>query len=629
MLKFGQLVARNSKIVSNAQFKRALATAANQPKVQTEKKDAKLQPNFSFMANMFRGELEASQVFPYPDTLTDEQRETIQMFVDPVTKFFTEVNDPVKNDDTATIDEATQSALWELGGMSFQVPAEYGGIGANNTQYARMGEIVGANDLGLGICLGAHQSIGFKGILLFGTPEQKKKYLPMVTDQGRVFAAFCLTEPGSGSDASSIKTRAVLSPDGKHFILNGSKIWISNGGIANILTVFAKTEVVDPKTGKPRDKVTAFIVERGFGGVSNGPPEKKMGIKCSNTAEVYFEDCKVPIENVIGEVGDGFKVAMQILNNGRFGMAGTLAGTMATCIKKASEFAANRLQFGKKIEEFEGVQEKLSRMATVQYVAQSMAYMISGNMDRGSQDYHLEAAISKVFASEAAWYVCDEAIQIMGGMGFMKETGLERILRDLRIFRIFEGTNDILRLFVALTGIQYAGSHLKELQKAFRNPTAHLGLILNEFLNRSIRSVGFGGVDLSQHVHPSLQDSAKLCGESIQLFGKTVEQLLIKHGKGIVDQQFLLNRLADCAIDTYGMVVVLSRATTSLNKKLDTADHERLMAEAWCIEAYDRIQVNNKKIHNPAFHSLYGKMSKISKTICANQGVVTVSPIDV
>lgn len=156
-----------------------------------------------------------------------------------------------------------------------------------------------------------------------------------------------------------------------------------------------------------------------------------------------------------------------------------------------------------------------------------------------------------------------------------------------------------------------------------------MGLILSEFSNRAIRSVGLGGLDLSGHVHPSLQDSAKLCAESIETFGRTVEQLLIKHGKNIVDQQFLLNRLADCAIDTYAMVVVLSRATTSLNNKLETADHERLMAEAWCIEAYDRIQVNNKKISNPAFHSLYGKMTAISKNICDNQGVLTVSPIDV
>lgn len=223
--------------------------------------------------------------------------------------------------------------------------------------------------------------------------------------------------------------------------------------------------------------MTAFIVERSFGGVSSGPPENKMGIRCSNTTEVYYEDVKVPVENVLGGVGNGFKVAMNILNNGRFGMAAALAGTQRAALRQAAEHAATRVQFGKRLAEFGAVQEKLARMAMLQYVTESLAYMVSGNMDSGAQDYHLEvrsggrraarprvsypqltpsrpqAAIAKVFASDSAWTVVDEAIQILGGMGFMKATGLERVLRDLRIFRIFEGTNDILRLFVALTGI--------------------------------------------------------------------------------------------------------------------------------------------------------------------------------
>lgn len=244
-----------------------------------------------------------------------------------------EINNPEKNDDTSNIDQKTLDALWELGAFAIQVPTELGGMGANNTQYGRLCQIVGANDLGVGICIGAHQSIGFKGILLYGSDEQKKKYLPQLST-GKVYAAFALTEPSAGSDAASIRSKAVLSPDGKHYILNGSKIWISNGGIANIMTVFAQTEVIDPKTGEKKDKPTAFVVEREFGGVTNGPPEKKMGIKCSNTAEVYFDNVKIPVENVLGGVGNGFKVAMNILNNGRFGMAASLSGTMAACIQK-------------------------------------------------------------------------------------------------------------------------------------------------------------------------------------------------------------------------------------------------------------------------------------------------------
>ncbi|KAL3847388.1 hypothetical protein ACJMK2_018303, partial [Sinanodonta woodiana] len=464
----------------------------------------------SFCMNIFRGQIKVDQVFPYPEVMTSEQKQTLQMLLDPTAKFFEEQNDALKNDSLEKVDEPTMQGLKELGAFGLQVSTDHGGLGLSNTQYARLVEIVGAHDLGVGITLGAHQSIGFKGILLFGTPEQKAKYLPRLA-AGEDMAAYCLTEPASGSDASSIRTRAVLSHCGTHYILNGSKIWISNGGLAEIFTVFAQTPYKDEKSGETMDKITAFIVERKFGGVSNGPPEKKMGIKCSNTAEVYFEDVKVPLENVLGGVGNGFKVAMNILNNGRFGMAAALSGTMRYCISKAVEHASSRTQFGRKIDSYGTIQEKIARMVLKLYVTESMAYMISGNMDQGSTEFQIEAAISKVYASESAWYCADEAIQILGGMGFMRITGLERVLRDLRIFRIFEGTNDILRLFVALTGIQYAGTYLKQLQKAMKNPAANLGVLLGAGSERAKRAMGIkSGKSLVTYVHPSLTDSAEL-----------------------------------------------------------------------------------------------------------------------
>merc|ERR1719411_397165 len=278
--------------------------------------------------------IEPEQAFPYPNTLDQDQRETLEILVPPTEKFMTEVNDPLKNDALETVPEDTVQGMRELGAFGLQVPEDLGGVGLNNTQYARLTEIVGGNDLGVGIFIGAHQSIGFKGILICGNEAQKAQYLPKLAS-GEQFAAFALTEPSSGSYANSIKTRAELSPDGKHYILNGSKIWISNGGIAEVFTVFAKTPVVDPKSGETVEKVSAFIVERAFGGVSHGPPEKKMRIKCSNTAEVYFENTPIPLENVLGGVGNGFKVAMAILNNGRFGMGAALSGTMRKVITQA------------------------------------------------------------------------------------------------------------------------------------------------------------------------------------------------------------------------------------------------------------------------------------------------------
>jgi very long chain acyl-CoA dehydrogenase len=225
--------------------------------------------------------------------------------------------------------------------------------------------------------------------------------------------------------------------------------------------------------------------------------------------------------------------------------------------------------------------------------------------------------------------VCDEAIQILGGMGYMKGTGLEKVMRDLRIFRIFEGTNDILRLFVALTGIQFAGIHLKELQKAFKNPTAHLGLILEEVKKRALSSVGFSSAPSLAHlVHPKLSNAANLAGQSVGLFGPAVESLLIKYGKGIIDEQFLLNRLAQAAIDTYTMTVVLSRATRALNLGLPTAEYEALLTEVYCSEASDRVANNLMQLKSGKHLDNFTKLNSIAKQMCETGGLVQPNPLN-
>ncbi|GFY75990.1 very long-chain specific acyl-CoA dehydrogenase, mitochondrial [Trichonephila inaurata madagascariensis] len=593
-----------------------------------EKKiDKNVRETNSFVMSIFKNQLKTEQIFPYPDVLTPDEKSTLAMILDAPKKFFEEVNDPDKNDKLERVEPELMKQLGELGAFGLQVPEEYGGVGLNNTQYGRMVELVGRHDLGVGITLGAHQSIGFKGILLFGNKEQKAKYLPDLAI-GKKIAAYCLTEPGSGSDAGSIKTRAVPSPCGKYYTMNGSKIWISNGGIADIFTVFAKIPV-QTENGTV-EKMGAFIVEKSFGGVSSGPPEKKMGIKASNTTEVFFDDCKIPAENLIGEVGDGFKIAMNILNNGRFGMAACLSGTMRVAIEKAAEHAATRNQFGNKICSYGTIQEKLFRMCMLQYVTESMAYMVSGNMDRGYVDFQLEAAISKVYASEAAWYVVDEAIQILGGMGFMRSAGLERILRDLRIFRIFEGTNDILRLFVALTGLQHAGSHLKELQKAFKNPTANLGLILDEGTKRAKRVMGLSSPpSLSDHIHAKFSDSGILLSKCIEAFGVSVEELLIKHGKNIINEQFLLNRLANSAIDIYAMTTILSRATCSLNNNIPSADYEEKIVNVFCHEASERVFQNLGVLKSGSKLKNFDFMKATALDVTNTGGPLTINPLGV
>merc|ERR1740131_816858 len=581
----------------------------------------------SFVQNVFRGLIEPEQVFPYPDAMDEEQRENLEMLVPIAERVMAEQNDPLLNDQLESVPEDTTNALRELGAFGLQVPVELDGVGLTNTQYARLTEVVGGNDLGVGIFIGAHQSIGFKGILLAGTPEQKEKYLPKLAT-GENFAAFALTEPSSGSDAGSIKTRAELNAEGTHWILNGGKIWISNGGIAEIFTVFAKTPVKDEKTGTVTEKVSAFIVERAFGGVTHGPPEKKMGIKCSNTAEVYFENTPVPVENVLSQPGDGFKVAMQILNNGRFGMGAALSGTMRAVIQKATDHATNRVQFGSRIDSYGSIQEKIARMSMTHYATESMAYMVAGTMDAGYQDYQLEAAISKIFASEAAWFVTDEAIQVLGGNGFMRSLGLEKVMRDLRIFRIFEGTNDILRLFVALTGIQYAGGHLRELQKAISHPISNFGVVLGEVAKRGKGAIGVVNSDqLKDKVHPNLAESAALTCKAIDAYGQAVEKVLIKHGKGIINEQFILNRLANATIDIYANSCVLSRCTKSLNDGVESAHHEEMMAKVWCAEAYKRIEDNLNQLKNPEVLENFKSMAKIPEAVCDRNAPVQGNPL--
>lgn len=603
---------KNQPVIAN--FIRTAATGQD--------KDAK-----SFAMGIFTGKAHVDQMFPFPQVLNQDQEEFLTALIDPVEKFMSEENNAAVNDTNAEIEPDTLQGLKEMGAFGLQVPAELDGVGLNNTQYARLVEIVGKYDLGVGIALGAHQSIGFKGILLAGTEEQRKKYLPSLAT-GEKMAAFCLTEPSSGSDAASIRTNAKLSPDGKHWIMNGGKIWISNGGIAEVFTVFAQTPVKDEKSGEMKNKVTAFIVERAFGGVTSGAPENKMGIKCSNTAEVHFEDVKIPVENVLGGVGNGFKVAMNILNNGRFGMGAALSGTQRGLIAQAVDFAANRTQFGQKISNFGVIQEKIARMTLKHFVSESMAYIVCGLMDQGFKDFQLEAAISKIYASEAAWEVADECIQIQGGMGYMKDTGTERVMRDLRIFRIFEGTNDILRLFISLTGLQNAGKELRQLQKSLSNPIGNMGLVVEQGILRSKRAAGIStGPDFSSSVHPELRPYAEKLSKNIGEFGATSEALLVKYKKDIIDQQMVCSRLAEAAIDIFGMISVLSRTSKSLNEGSESGAHESAMTQVFCTEASQRVTRNLQSCTNSTNVNTDKLKSKIAADIVSNMGVAAKHPL--
>ncbi|PAV63024.1 hypothetical protein WR25_09069 isoform A [Diploscapter pachys] len=562
----------------------AAASAAKATQNNAQETSKKPQETKSFAMNLFRGKAVLDQVFPYPLNLDSDRKETLQMIIGPTEKFLQEVNNTDKNDERAEIPREVLSKFGELGAFGALVPPEYEGAGLNNSQMAKLAEIVGAYDLGLGVVMGAHQSIGYKGILLYGSEEQKKKYLPDLAS-GRKFAAFCLTEPSSGSDANSIRSTAVKSADGSHYVLNGGKIFISNGGFADVFTVFAQTPI-----------------KQADGSTKN----------------------KIPASNLIGQEGEGFKVAMNILNNGRFGIPAAMTGAMKFCIQKTIEHVTQRTQFGKKLEEFGDVQEKVAMMLARHYATESLVYMLAANMDSGVMDYQIEAAAAKVFASECAWTVCDDAIQLYGGMGFMRESQLERVLRDLRIFRIFEGANDVMRLFVSLTGMQHAGKHLAQVAKEIKS--GGIATLLSELTKR----VGGGnlGGSSSELVDPSLKDAAAKLDACMMEFGKTVEKLLIKHKKGIIDRQYELARVANAFINIYAMAVTLSRCTYSHKHKLSSAGHETKIAN-YFVEIASRDAMSALKVAQNGHDAEQALIGSVAKEVLGNGGLVQKHPIDI
>jgi len=505
---------------------------------------------------LFCGEIVQSCFWPFPE-LTDEQKEMLGMVLDSVDRFLED-----KQDDFRQWDEAGQQpeefvqGLRDLGLFGLIISEEYGGIGLSNAGYSRVLQQSSRYDSSVSLTIGAHSSIGMKGLLLFGTDAQKEKYLPRLAS-GELTAAFCLTESGSGSDAASIKTKATRNSNGG-WTLNGEKIWITSGGIANFYTVFART---DSDAGK----ISAFIIERDSSGVSIGRKEDKLGIRASSTTTVSFADVKVPAENLLGEEGKGFKIAMSILNNGRTGLGGGAVGGMKTCIALASKQAVERKQFGRSIAEFGLIKKKIAEMTVDCFAAESAVRMVSHYIDSGYTDYSVEAAISKVFASEAMFRAANESLQIAAGNGFMKEFPYERIMRDSRILTIFEGTSEILRLFIALSGMKDAGVLLQELKSAtddiFNNPIKGFGL-LSDYAGRRITHVTSLGQDrIIAAVPEVLRDDALIFEKYTLELARMTDVLLRRHGKSIIEKQFALQRAADVVIDLFVGLSVLSRVS--------------------------------------------------------------------
>jgi len=541
-------------------------------------------PSRSFMRSIFEGRIEDGLVHPYA-SLDPAEAENLEMLLDSVGKFAERRIDPRRIDEEETLPREVLAGMAELGLFGVTIPEEHGGFGLSMSAYGRVMSELASRCGSVAATIGAHLGIGCKGIVLFGTPDQKSRYLPDCAS-GKTIAAFCLTEPSSGSDAANITSRAQRDEATGEWILNGTKQWITNGGIAGLFTVFVQTE-----TAKKERAMTAFVVKRGAPGLTTGKPEKKMGLRGSSTTDVILENVRVPEADMLGERGAGFKIAMEILNQGRLSLAAACVGPSKDLIAKAAEFAKGRKAFDHRVADFEMIQAKFAEMVLDTYAMESMVGVTTHLADRAHRgddcDFSLESALCKIQASEAMWRTVNHAVQINGGFGYMREYPFERALRDARINPIFEGTNEILRLFVSLAGMQGPGRTLKEVGKALTEPVAGLGVLTDYAARRVRRALGSEKLEFA---HAELARQAEWVEEYVGAFASAVESALRRHGKEILEREYIQERLADSAMDLYAMVCVISRATTAA-----TPDH-LLAARAFCERAWRRIRRNLRQV---------------------------------
>jgi alkylation response protein AidB-like acyl-CoA dehydrogenase len=510
-----------------------------------------------FVKGLYFGQFLGQKLLPYPDPHADLP--TDEMLVK-LRAFCRSQIDPVAIDRNAEIPQSVVTGLGELGVLGACVPKQYGGLGFSQTAYCRIVEVLGGWCGSTALFVNAHHSIGPRAIVLFGNAEQQARWLPKLA-RGEWISAFALTEPEAGSDAANVQTTATPTPDGRGYLLNGQKRWITNGGIADVLTVMART----PVPGQSGTKITAFIVTpdmSGFEVVEKRMP--KCGVRGTATSRLAFHDMFVPQENVLGELGKGLKVALTVLDFGRTTFGASCTGAANFCIERASGHALTRVQFQQPLAAFELVKEKIAYMTAGAFAMEAATYQTAALIDSGTEDYMLETAMLKVFSTDVLWRIINDTIQIFGGKAYFTDEPYERMMRDARINMIGEGANDVLRAFIALVGLRDVGLELKSVLEAAWRPLQNLGK-LGRFAGRRVESL-FSSPTVHVHHAPLEEDAARL-GRLVRAFGSNVDRALRTYQESILDRQYQQARIADSATELYVSACVLNRLDQMLSKE--------------------------------------------------------------
>lgn len=509
----------------------------------------------SFVKGLFFGQYAADRLAPYPHFPADDPSHHL---VAQLREYCRTSIDPVAIDKNARIPDSVVRGLGQLGILGACLPERCGGMDLTQSEYCRLLEVLGGHCGGTALFVNAHHSIGPRALVLFGTKAQQDQYLPK-SATGEWISAFALTEPEAGSDAANVQTTATPSADGRGYLLNGTKRWITNGGIAKVLTVMART----PTPSGKDSRITAFLVTPDMAGFQVVEERmEKMGVRGTATSRLAFNNMFVPNENILGQPGKGLKVALTVLDFGRTTFGAACTGAAKFCLDRAVHHARTRVQFGKTLGEFELVKEKLAHMQAGVYAMEACTYQTAALIDSGAGDFMLETAMLKVFATETLNKILGDTFQLHGGLAYFTDQPFERMVRDARINTIGEGANDVLRGFTALVGMRDVGLELEGVLNSLFAPLQGMTR-LGRFAGRKLTSLLVAPtIDVRS---PELEAEAAGVGRLINLLGKSVERLLVTHQKEIVERQYLLGRIADAATEAFVSSCVLRRLDYELH----------------------------------------------------------------